>query len=66
MRTLACLDPEPAVDGTCANTAWVEQPSVVQYLPTVEQANYVGGVFFVAYVTLAVMQDLLSSKNDSE
>lgn len=35
-------------------------------LPTVEQANIVGGAFFLAYITLAVMQDLLSTKNDSE
>lgn len=66
MRTLACIDSVPAVDGTCAQTAWVEQASVVQYLPTVEQANLVGGVFFVAYLTLAIMQDLMSSKIDSE
>ena len=66
MRTLACIDPVPAPDGTCQQTAWVEQAGFVQYLPTVEQANLVGGVFFLAYITLAVMQDLLSPSQDQE
>lgn len=31
-RVLVCLDEVPAVDGTCAMTAWVEQPPILPEL----------------------------------
>lgn len=31
-RVLVCLDEVPAADGTCATTAWVEQPPVLPEL----------------------------------
>jgi hypothetical protein len=39
--------------------AWVEQPTWVQYLPTIGQAVEIGGVFFVSLFTLAAAKSLL-------
>lgn len=59
VRYLACLDQQPPASGQCQNTAWVEQATWVQYLPTTEQAVEVGGVFFVSLFTLAAAKSLL-------
>ena len=66
MRVLACLDPVPAQDGSCAQAAYIDLPSWVDYLPTVDQANEVGMVFFISLMTLAAARRLLvdSSKEN--
>lgn len=43
----------------CAVAAWVEQPSFVDVLPTLEQANSVGGTMFLSLAALAAMSLLL-------
>lgn len=63
-RVLTCIDPLPAQDGSCAHQAWVEQGSIVQYLPTNEQAVEVGGVFFVSLFTLAAAKRILKPQKD--
>ena len=59
MRVLACIDPVPAPDGTCAQAAFIEQPSWIDYLPTVEQANEIGVAVFTSLMILAVARKLL-------
>lgn len=48
MRVLICIDPAPAQDGSCTNSAWVEQPTLADYLPTVAQGNELGFAFFAS------------------
>ena len=52
-RVLACIDETPAPDGSCAQTAWVDQASFTDFLPTHQQANAVGVAFFGALVIVA-------------
>jgi len=59
MRYLVCLDAQPAADGSCAQTAFVEVAGWRDVLPTVDQANDVGLVFFTSLVTLAAFKSLL-------
>lgn len=54
-RVLVCLDPTPAQDGSCQLQAWVEQPSIADMLPTVDQANIVGPAFVLGLCTLAAL-----------
>lgn len=65
-RYLVCLDPQPAQDGSCAQSAWVEVAGVADILPTPEQGNVVGMAIFAAFVTLAVLRLLNTRKGDSE
>lgn len=52
-RVLACLDETPALDGTCANQAWIDQASFKDFLPTHAEANALGVAFFGALVIVA-------------
>ncbi|KWV12210.1 hypothetical protein [Xanthomonas translucens] len=65
-RVLTCIDAVPAQDGTCAQTAWLDQASWVDMLPTVQQAGVVGGAYFVGLMTLAVVRGLLNPKTIEE
>ncbi|XQA67119.1 hypothetical protein ACM9XC_07230 [Xanthomonas sacchari] len=58
-RVLTCIDPTPAQDGTCAQTAWVDEPTWVHMLPTVDQANQVGAAIFTSVMVVAVAKRLL-------
>ncbi len=53
MRYLVCIDPAPAADGTCQQSAWVEQSSWRDLLPTVEQGNAIGFAFFSSLFLIA-------------
>lgn len=64
-RVLVCLDAQPAQDGSCQTTAWIEQPSLVDMLPTVEQANIVGPAFVLGLCTLAAL-GLLNPRDRDE
>lgn len=57
-RVLTCIDAVPAVDGSCAQQAWLEQPSWVDQLPTVEEANDIGMLFFFSLVAIAAAKRL--------
>lgn len=48
MRTLVCLDPRPATDGSCAETAWIEQTSIADLfqLPSAQEASAVFAACF--------------------
>lgn len=65
-RVLVCLDPTPAQDGSCAQTAWIEQPSIIDYLPTVEEANVVGPAFAAGLCILAALGLLNPKKHDDD
>lgn len=65
-RVLTCIDPVPAQDGTCSQTAWLEQPSWVGMLPTVEQANTVGPAIVFGLATLAALRLIIPSKGEDE
>jgi hypothetical protein len=54
-RYLTCIDPVPASDGTCQETAWIDQGGIADMLPTVEQGNTVGMAIFGALVMLRVI-----------
>jgi len=56
MRYLVCLDAVPGSDGSCNSTAWVEQPTLLDYLPTVGQANTVGFAFFSSLFLIAAVK----------
>lgn len=43
----------------CAAAAWVEQRSLVDLLPTLEQANSVGGTMFLSLAAIAAMSLLI-------
>lgn len=66
MRVLACLDAVPAQDGTCAQTAYVEQSSWVDLMPTVEQANEVGFAMFASVAIVASMSLLLPTRSEGD
>ena len=65
-RVLTCIDAVPAQDGTCAQTAWLDEPSFVDMLPTVEQANTVGPAAVAALVLIAAFRLLIPKKGDDE
>lgn len=58
-RVLTCIDPTPSPDGTCANEAWVDQGGLADYLPTTEQANVVGFMFFATLLLITVAKRTL-------
>lgn len=48
--------------GECTAQVWVPQPSWTDGLPTVDQANLVGGAFFVAMATVNFLKYLLKPR----
>jgi hypothetical protein len=58
MRVLACLDPVPAEDGSCAQTAYVEQPSPWPGM-TVEQGEQIGQAWMVAVISVLLIKQFL-------
>lgn len=53
MRVLACTDAVPAADGSCAQTAYLEQPSLFPEITTAqlyELGTAILGVLVWAYV----------------
>lgn len=63
-RVLTCIDPTPASDGSCAQSAWVDQATWIDYLPTVEQANTVGFAIFCALAMLAAFRLINPRESD--
>jgi len=53
-RVLECVEWNDTTQ-TCAVEAWVEPASLVQFLPTIDQAQAVGGAMFAACCVLAAM-----------
>lgn len=49
-RVLTCLDPVPAGDGSCAETAWVEQPGLLPPL-SVKEGLTISGLFVSVMAT---------------
>lgn len=60
-RVYQCIEWSEATQ-QCAVAAWVEQPSVVDVLPTLEQANSVGGAMFLSLAAIAAMSLLFPPK----
>ncbi|MEZ0470078.1 hypothetical protein [Luteimonas salinilitoris] len=50
----------------CDVAAWIEQASILDVLPTVEQANTVGGAFFASIVAIAALSLLIPRSQDHE
>lgn len=65
-RVLVCIDPVPAQDGSCSQSAWLEQPSWVDMLPTVEEANVVGPAIFLGFVSVAALRLILPNRGDEQ
>lgn len=65
-RILTCIDPVPVQDGSCTQTAWLDQSSWVDMLPTVQQANTVGPAIFVGFVTLAALRLIIPKEGKEE
>ena len=57
-RVLQCIEWNDATQ-QCTTEAWVDQPSFVSMLPTMEQANSVGAVIFASLITLAAFKSLI-------
>lgn len=64
-KVLTCLDFDSTTQ-TCISEAWVDQSSIVDYLPTVEQANTIGAVMFTSLMTLAAARRLLFPPDQKE
>lgn len=59
-KYLACADESLNTEtGVCTAEVWVDSPSVLDAMPTVDQAQTVGGYFFASLMILAVMKRLL-------
>ena len=54
-RVLVCLDPVPASDGSCAESAYIEQPSVLPPL-TIEEANDIGAAMLLALASVMAVK----------
>lgn len=65
-RILVCYDEIPSQDGSCATQAWIEQPAQALQPLTIEQAEMVGGAFFVGLVTLGAIAALLNPRSSDE
>jgi hypothetical protein len=65
-RLLTCIDPQPLSDGTCQQTAWIEQPSLRDFMLTVDDAHTVGGAFFVGIITLGAMVSILKTQKGTD
>lgn len=61
-RVLVCIDPLPLSDGTCQTEAWIEQPTISDYLPTVAEATEVGSVFAFSLVTIAAIKHIMKPR----
>lgn len=55
MRTLVCLDPVPNSDGSCTESAWLEQPSMLPPL-TVEEAREISSVALLALAAVMAVK----------
>ena len=64
-RVYTCIDYDTSA-GTCNAAAWIEQASILDALPTLEQAHGVGMAFFASLVVIAAMSLLLPSRGLSE
>lgn len=65
MKYLACADESLDTEtGVCSAEVWVESPSLLPPLPTVDQAQTVGGLLFVSLVILAVTKRLLKPSRE--
>ena len=64
-RVYTCIDYDPSA-GTCNAAAWIEQPSILDALPTPEQAHGVGLAFFISLVSIAAMSLLLPNRASAE
>lgn len=53
MRVLVCLDAVPAADGTCGQTAYLEQPSILPPLNQEQTAFLMGEIMLIASVCYA-------------
>lgn len=51
-KVLTCTDFDSTTQ-TCIAEAWVDQSSIVDYLPTIEQANGVGVAFAGSLILIA-------------
>ena len=58
-RYVACADPVPASDFSCASPVWVDQGGIADMLPTIEQANVVGFAFFASLFTVVAVKRFL-------
>lgn len=65
-RLLTCIDPQPLEDGTCQQTAWIEQPSLRDFMLTVDDAHAVGMAFFGGIITLGAILAILKPTRSSE
>lgn len=59
MRVLACLDPVPAEDGSCAQQAWVEQTGALPML-SLQDAERIGDAMLLALVPIVAIKLFLN------
>lgn len=61
MRYLACeLESLDQQTGECSSPVWVESPAVLDAMPSVEQANAVGGAIFAVCVVVYALRKILN------
>lgn len=64
-RVYECVEWNPTTQA-CDAAAWVEQQSAPDWLPTVDQAQTVGGAVFVSLAMIAAMSLLLPSRSNND
>lgn len=64
-RVYQCIEWN-ATTQVCDAAAWVEQASILDVLPTVEQANAVGFAFFASLAILASFSLLMPRSSTSD
>lgn len=64
MKVLACIQWNEQTQ-VCDVQAWVEQPSLLEVMPTMEQAQEVGLAVFIAWVTVAALKYLLKPTRET-
>ncbi|MCE7031357.1 hypothetical protein LY625_01730 [Lysobacter sp. GX 14042] len=64
-RQYVCLEWNDTTQA-CEGAAWIEQQSAPDWLPTVEQAQTVGGAIFGSLALIAAMSLLLPNRSNND
>lgn len=62
VRVLTCIDPVPAADGTCAQSAYLEMPSLLPTMTAQEGTEIATGFLMALAAVMAVKLALRKSQ----
>jgi len=61
-KVLTCTEFD-AASQQCITQSWLDPAPWTSFLPTIDQAAYVGSAYFIGLMTLAVVRGLLNPKS---